>query len=124
MAGNREPQTIELSLRPAQSYSLFLTFPFVFSKKRLTIEMTWGETEYTQAKGKRRRSKQSRCFALTSNDLLDAAWRETTRRQQPNVFCAPAQNHLLFLTFRLVFSKKRLTIELTWGETEFTQVKV
>jgi len=33
VAGNHEPQTIELSLRPAQSYSLFLTFRLSFFKE-------------------------------------------------------------------------------------------
>lgn len=32
-------------------------------KKRLTLEMTWDETEYTQAKGNKTTRKQSRCFA-------------------------------------------------------------
>jgi hypothetical protein len=35
--------------------------------------MTWGETATTQAKGKKTTRKQSRCFALTSIELLDAA---------------------------------------------------
>ncbi len=37
-------------------------------ESRLTIEMTWGETSYTQAEMKEESLKQSRCFALTSND--------------------------------------------------------
>ncbi len=41
-----------------------------FTRKHLTAEMTWGETEFTQAKVQRTTPKQSRCFALTSIDLL------------------------------------------------------
>jgi len=32
--------------------------------------LTWGETEYTQVKGKKTTPNESRCFALTSNDLF------------------------------------------------------
>ncbi len=35
--------------------------------------MTWGETATTQVKGKKTTRKQSRCFALTSIELLDFA---------------------------------------------------
>jgi hypothetical protein len=35
-----------------------------------TAELTWGETDHTQAEGNYAPLKQSRCFALTSNDLL------------------------------------------------------
>ncbi len=37
------------------------------------IEMTWGETGNTQREGKREPLKQSRCFALTSIELLGCA---------------------------------------------------
>ena len=37
---------------------------------RPTTELTWGETGYAQAKVKEATSIQSRCFALTSKDLL------------------------------------------------------
>jgi hypothetical protein len=32
--------------------------------------MTWGETDYTQATGKEEPLNESRCFAVTSIDLL------------------------------------------------------
>jgi hypothetical protein len=35
--------------------------------------MTWGETATAQVKGKKTTPKQSRCFALTSIDLLGAS---------------------------------------------------
>jgi len=35
--------------------------------------MTWGETASVNVRDNGRRSKQSRCFALTSIDLLDAS---------------------------------------------------
>jgi hypothetical protein len=35
--------------------------------------MTWGETEYTQAKILEETLNESRCFALTSIDLFDIA---------------------------------------------------
>ncbi|MGI9034977.1 MAG: hypothetical protein ACR2GD_02945 [Pyrinomonadaceae bacterium] len=40
------------------------------TESRRTIELTWGETASDNVKFNGRRSKQSRCFALTSNDLL------------------------------------------------------
>lgn len=35
-----------------------------------TAELTWGETEYTQRQGNKVTFDESRCFALTSNDLF------------------------------------------------------
>ena len=45
-----------------------------FTTRHRTIEMTWGETKSAQYYMKEETSKQSRCFALTSIDLLCAAW--------------------------------------------------
>jgi hypothetical protein len=45
-----------------------------FSKRRCpTAEMTWGETANTQRQGNGQANKQSRCFALTSIELLAIA---------------------------------------------------
>ncbi len=50
-----------------------LYISFNFPRSRRTIELTWGETEYTQVKGNKTTPNESRCFALTSNDLLGGA---------------------------------------------------
>jgi hypothetical protein len=42
-------------------------------RKVTTLEMTWGETASDNLKFNGRRFKQSRCFALTSIELLGAA---------------------------------------------------
>ncbi len=42
-------------------------------ERNLTAELTWGETANTQVKGKKTTPKQSRCFALTSIELLGIA---------------------------------------------------
>ncbi|MFN2393919.1 MAG: hypothetical protein ABR566_18410 [Pyrinomonadaceae bacterium] len=34
--------------------------------RRRTLEMTWGETDYTQAERNHATPNESRCFALTS----------------------------------------------------------
>ena len=47
--------------------------PSVVKRKRRTAEMTWGETPNTQLRFHGQANKQSRCFALTSIDLFDAA---------------------------------------------------
>jgi len=53
------------------NFSLFIILARWFVKEsRPTIEMTWGETSHTQAKMKEETSNKSRCFALTSNELL------------------------------------------------------
>jgi hypothetical protein len=39
----------------------------------LAIEMTWGETAATQAKGKKTSLKESSCFRLRSIDLSGTA---------------------------------------------------
>ncbi len=44
----------------------------LLTTKRRTVEMTWGETAATQRQGNGRAKKQSRCFALTSIELLAA----------------------------------------------------
>ena len=43
----------------------------ILFKKRLTVELTWGETSRTRAYMKEETPNESPCFALTSNDLLD-----------------------------------------------------
>jgi len=86
--------------------------------------MTWGETATTQRRGNGQANKQSRCFALTSIELLGVS--QSSVRRLPSrkfdftrsVFGFQKSN----LAVRFLF-KKRLTIELTWGETDYTQAK-
>ncbi len=54
--------------------ALVFVFVFVLCESNPTAELTWGETESTQAKGNKTTPKESRCFALTSNDLFGGVW--------------------------------------------------
>jgi hypothetical protein len=56
---------------------------FLF-KKRLTVEVTWGETATTQPERNHATPKQSRCFALTSSEVLDASQSLARRRPSRN----------------------------------------
>jgi hypothetical protein len=58
------------SLEKASSQNGLLVITFISKDSSPTIELTWGETAYTQVKGKKTTPNESRCFALTSNDLF------------------------------------------------------
>ncbi|MDQ3180262.1 MAG: hypothetical protein M3Q33_07050, partial [Acidobacteriota bacterium] len=66
--------TLRISKRSAySSIILYFTGSTEFHTKHRTVEMTWGETDYTQRQGNHATPNESRCFALTSNDLFGAA---------------------------------------------------
>ena len=61
-----------MKIRRSIGFNLIKIKSLESKEKHPTVEMTWGETEHTQHEGNRQANKQSRCFALTSIDLLDA----------------------------------------------------
>ncbi len=71
------------------------------NKKRLTAEMTWAETASDNVKCNGRRSKQSRCFRLTSNDLLGVS--PSLERRRPSRNFTENAERLRFQTSNLPF---------------------
>lgn len=57
----------------------------------ITLEMTWGETSHTQVYMKEETSKESSCFALTSIELLAAAFIIRLVSKRENLFVQNAR---------------------------------